>query len=264
MQQLTSLFVGRRRQLSPSHSAPCPYPALPPHQRFYNPSEPVASTSALPTQTQEELNAATAQALLVEGSRQLERDERAARELFAKEKREAAEREASDERLAREMLERERVEMESMRREQEDAARALEAKLYDEDLREANGVLGCEVCFGEYYKGELMVQCPEGHLLCVECGFGRSRTLNCDADLVYFVAGAVSGARAAFENLDASLPCLAVGDCGSFYPPDEARKFLDERQWAHVEKLRQDSDVAIFALEGLKSCPYVPGLDVRI
>jgi hypothetical protein len=68
-------------------------------------------------------------------------------------------------------------------------------------------------------------------------------------------SGAVAGARAAFENLDASLPCLAVGDCETFYPPDEARKFLDEEQWTRLEKLRLDADVSILAAEGLRTCP---------
>lgn len=84
-----------------------------------------------------------------------------------------------------------------------------------------------------------MIQCEEAHVICQEC--------------------AIAGARTAFENLDPSLPCLAVGDCNSHYPPDEAKKFLNGTQWARWETLRRDADVAILAAaENLKRCPWCP------
>lgn len=84
-----------------------------------------------------------------------------------------------------------------------------------------------------------MTQCEEAHILCLDC--------------------ARQGARTAFENLNAALPCLAVGDCDACYPPEEARKFLnDPVQRARWEQLRRDSDVAVLAGENLRRCPFCP------
>ena len=84
-----------------------------------------------------------------------------------------------------------------------------------------------------------MIQCQEGHVLCQEC--------------------AVQGARIAFEQLDASLSCLASGDCTSHYPPEQAKLFLDPAAYARWEQLLRDSDIATLANDpSLKRCPFCP------
>ncbi|ORY91619.1 hypothetical protein BCR35DRAFT_298856 [Leucosporidium creatinivorum] len=220
----------RRKSKGSSTESSTPYPSLPPSQHFYEPHQPIASTSAElmpappatppPELTQEELDAVFAQ------------------QMYDEEEKERELRLAEDEKIVLELVERERAEHEREQTEAERQARELEEQLFDADLRQENGVLECELCYGEFYRGEVMVQCPECHILCRDC--------------------AIAGARVAFENLDASLPCLADGDCGSFYPPDEARKFLDEQQWARLEKLRLEADIAILTAEGLKMCPFCP------
>ena len=69
---------------------------------------------------------------------------------------------------------------------------------------------------------------------------------------------AKTGALVAFEQLNASLPCLAASDCVAAYPPEETRKFLDEQQLRQLAKLRMEADIA--SVEGLAACPFVLSL----
>lgn len=64
-----------------------------------------------------------------------------------------------------------------------------------------------------------------------------------------------TGAQVAFEQLDASLSCLAVGDCVAAYTTEESFKFLDEVQLRQLDKLRMDVDIS--SVEDLASCPFV-------
>lgn len=91
---------------------------------------------------------------------QLDADERAVREVLEADRLEDRERELrrrEDEAFVRMMQRRESEEEEVRMREAEEAARRFE----EEELRAANGVLRCEVCYEEHWRGELMVQCPE-------------------------------------------------------------------------------------------------------
>ncbi|GAA5882054.1 hypothetical protein JCM1840_004239 [Sporobolomyces johnsonii] len=165
-------------------------------------------------------------------------DEAAARALEEQFHRDAFAQRADDARLAEQLQAAEQRARAEEERLTQEALRKLKVEMIDDELRRANGVLECPVCCEEYFRGETMVQCPEGHFLCVRC--------------------AGEGAKAAFEQLDASLPCLADGSCTSSYLPYEARKFLDEAQWAQVEKLRREKDLSILHCEGLLQCPFCP------
>lgn len=237
-------------------SAPS-YPSVPPNQRFFDPSQadPIASTSQLPppiVKTQEEQDAETAQALFWSELCQVERDELAARELYAREQREMEQQMAEDERLVLDMIEMERRKDETEKKNDEDAARRIEADLRELERRESGAVVECEVCSGDAEVQDAL-QCPEGHLICKECALRFYPPCSYCSQLF---TGAVGGSSAAFEMLDATLPCLAVGDCGSTYSPDQVRKFLDERAWARYEQLRLDADVAALADAGLRRCPF--------
>lgn len=90
----------------------------------------------------------------------MESDERAVRDLLEAERLEHRERELrrrEDEEFVRRMQRREREQEETRVRQDEDAVRRME----EEELRGAIGVLECEVCYGENWRAELMVQCPE-------------------------------------------------------------------------------------------------------
>jgi tyrosyl-tRNA synthetase len=94
--------------------------------------------SPLPQLTQEELDALFAQ------------------QMYDEEKREQRERLAEDERIVKELVEREKAQHEKEQTEADEKARRLEEQLFDADLRQENGVLECEVCYGEFYRGELL------------------------------------------------------------------------------------------------------------
>lgn len=81
-----------------------------------------------------------------------------AAELDEQEKKERADREAEDERIVRDMVERERLHRQRVEEEAERQAREVEETLYDLDLRHSNGVLECAVCYGEFYRGELVAK----------------------------------------------------------------------------------------------------------
>ncbi|GAA5907031.1 hypothetical protein JCM6882_005151, partial [Rhodosporidiobolus microsporus] len=206
--------------LSRSHRSPAPSPPPPP------PSLPTA----------EELAAALADVKL----RQELADENLARELANELLAEQFEREMGDQQLARDLEEVER----RREAEEEEATAAevtrLELENIEEELRRTNGVFECPICTEEYFRGETLVACTDGHLICTTC--------------------ARLGSAAAFSNLDPRLRCLAESGCEASYLPDETVKFLDDRQREQLEKIRMEGDLASLMGEGggLLKCPFCP------
>ncbi|GAA6031163.1 hypothetical protein JCM8097_004035 [Rhodosporidiobolus ruineniae] len=172
-------------------------------------------------------------------------DENQARALAEQLAQEDLRAELADEALARRLAEEDRAkqEEERLRREEDerrtaDEVKRLELEAIEEGLKKQNGVFECPICAEEYYRGELIVACTDGHALCASC--------------------ATQGSHAALENRDATLTCLAEGGCEGTYLAEEAEKFLDERQMALLEKVRREKNVAILAGDGLLQCPFCP------
>ncbi|GAA5948772.1 hypothetical protein JCM10213_008673, partial [Rhodosporidiobolus nylandii] len=164
--------------------------------------------------------------------------ENAARELADRLRREEFERELADEAMAREMEEQERRREEDEAKATAEALRRIEVEMIEEELKRKNGLFECPICAEEYFRGEVLVACTEGHALCATC--------------------AREGSKAAFENLDVTLRCLADSDCEAHYHPDERVKFLDYQQLAQLDKIRMEKDLAGLAGDGLLQCPFCP------
>ncbi|GAA5869995.1 hypothetical protein JCM8547_001436 [Rhodosporidiobolus lusitaniae] len=209
-------FLALKRRLSSSRSpaspTPPPLPIFPPA----NPEDYLAA-AALQAQYDDEAAAlALAEQLQLEILEEELRNEELAREMEEAERR-------------RERLEREANEAELQRIEEEEE---------EQRLRRENGVFECPICADEFFRGEPLVVCTEGHLLCTSC--------------------AREGSKAAFSNLDPSLSCLAEGDCIGRYSEDETLKFLDTAQLGLLAKIRMEKDLSAIGEEGLLQCPICP------
>ncbi|GAA5823521.1 hypothetical protein JCM11251_000666 [Rhodosporidiobolus azoricus] len=213
--------------LSRSHRSQAPSPPPPP------PPPPP------PLPTEEELAATIEEAK----SRQELADENLARDLANRLLVEQFERELANERIARELEEGER----QRQRQEEEATAAevtrLELENIEAELRRTNGVFECPICAEEYFRGETLVACTDGHMLCTSC--------------------ARLGSSAAFSNLDPRLRCLADSSCEATYLAEERVKFLDDGQLDQLEKIRMEKDLASLMgqLEdggGLLKCPFCP------
>ncbi|KAM0746423.1 hypothetical protein T439DRAFT_138551 [Meredithblackwellia eburnea MCA 4105] len=158
-------------------------------------------------------------------------EEREAEEVW---ERERIEREEREERETRALLE---AEERRERDERERGERWFEEEKRKHEEREKSRVevVVCETCEGEFGDTGEMVQCSEGHLLCLEC--------------------AALGISARLEADDATLCCLVdLGTCEGTYTPQEAKKFLDEKMMLRWGKMRLNEDVK--TIEGVSGCPH--------
>ncbi|GAA6016088.1 hypothetical protein JCM10207_004439 [Rhodosporidiobolus poonsookiae] len=144
--------------------------------------------------------------------------------------------ELASEALAQRMEQEERERHEGEEEASREVLRKLQTEMIEENLRRENGVFECPICADELFRGEALVACWDGHALCLAC--------------------AAAGSKAAFENFDSSLRCLADNTCEASYLPEDTNKFLDGAQMEQLEKIRRQKDVAVLKGEGLLQCPF--------
>lgn len=96
-------------------------------------------------------------------------DAEVARRLAEELAQEVHEAERADEQLARDLVAAALAAQEAERAANDDLLRRIELEDIDAQLRRKNGVFECGLCCEEYFRGELLVACPE-----VRCTVARS------------------------------------------------------------------------------------------
>ncbi|KAI9204892.1 uncharacterized protein BJ171DRAFT_91176 [Polychytrium aggregatum] len=93
----------------------------------------------------------------------------------------------------------------------------------------------CGCCCDEY-AFDMMTQCEEGHLFCMEC--------------------ANRAAKEAIGIRKGRVKCMDMSSCPYSFTDGELRRFLSEADFEGLSKIRQEEAIRQAGLEGFTECPF--------
>ncbi|KAE8270875.1 hypothetical protein A4X09_0g1446 [Tilletia walkeri] len=96
----------------------------------------------------------------------------------------------------------------------------------------------CPVCCEEDIAWSNLIQCPEGHLFCIDCCRRQAEGL--------------LGVR------KCDLKCMDFDGCDFSFSTREVKRFLSEKSFELYEKIKQEQEISQAGIESLESCPFCP------
>ncbi|EWC47947.1 hypothetical protein DRE_02829 [Drechslerella stenobrocha 248] len=153
----------------------------------------------------------------------------------------------SEDALAREGENLSQQENESLRSEFRAAVRLYEAmtiqgriragasEVASPDTAQDEALFECGCCFGEVPFLEL-TQCSDGHLFCFDCGRRNAET--------------------EVGQQKYKLLCMDASGCRKEFPPNEIKRFCDEKTVEILERLEQRDVLRLAEIDDLSECPF--------